>query len=125
LEDMQDLTALKVTMIGTGDGTTSPEHGTVATTPGRAPNLVVIVVRPVVAVLVRFAHAYVAGLVALLAAIPATQGTGVAVPFTDFLDLLAKSSTLALAGPCLEALRDVVTLFSRLKDKYPLMSGNV
>lgn len=118
---MYDDSALKVTVIGTGDGTSTPTHGSIAKTPGASPNLVTIIVSPIVALAVRFGHSYGAALVGLLVAIP-TTGT---VPFSDFWDLLVKSSTLALAGPVLGLLKDIVTIFARLETKYPLMSGSV
>ena len=114
------LEPVKVTIIGTGDGT-SLETGTVALTPKGQSNLIAIVVNPVIALLVRFLHAYGAALVGLLVGIPATGE----VPFSDFWDLLVKSSTLALAGPCIALVKDLVTIFARLENKYPLWTGSV
>lgn len=118
------LEPVKVTVIGTGDGT-SLETGTVALTPKGQSNLIAIVVKPAVALAVRFVHAYGAALVGLLVGIPlADKATGM-VPFSDFWDLLVKSSTLALSGPTIELLKNIVTIFARLENKYPLWTGSV
>lgn len=121
------LTPITVTVIGTGPGTLAT--GTVGRTPVGQSNMIARAVTPLVALAVRFAHAYTASLLGLLTGIPMLAKMGEKlgdtplVPFTDFWDLLVKSSTLALAGPLLELLRDIAAIFGRLKDKYPLLSG--
>lgn len=114
---------ITVTVIGTGPGTLAT--GTVGKTPIGQSNMIAVVVTPIVALAARFAHAYGAALLGLMTGIPmlAKMGDTPLVPFSDFWDLLVKSSTLALAGPLLELLRDIVAIFGRLKDKYPLLSG--
>lgn len=122
--------SIKVAIIsgtGTGDGNTAQLHGKIIQTPGSAKNIVPIIVTPIIAILVRFGHAYLSAVVALMGGIPLADKIGDVpiVPFHDFTDLFVKSLTLAAAGPSLELLRDVVTIFSRLKEKYPLLTGNV
>jgi len=78
-------------------------------------------VQPFVAIAVRFAHNYVAAIVALV-----TAGmTSEAIPYSDFAHLLLKCAGLAVGGAAVMVLKDVVTIFGRLEGKYPLASGSV
>lgn len=111
---------LQVTVIGTGDGKLI-DTGTVGTTPKGAPNMIVTVVTPVVALLVRFIYAYLSALVGMVMAGMSTT----IIPWTDFTDLLMKCLTLSLAGPVIALLKDLITIFGRLEHKFPLASGSV
>ena len=108
-----------VTLIGTAAD--APLSGTVAVTPGTQPNLLVTLISPAVAILVRFLHAYLTTLVGLVAAGMTTD----AIPAASFTALVWKCATLSLAGAGLGLLRDCVTIFGRLESKYPLATGNV
>lgn len=116
-----------VTIIGgTGDGS-KPSRGidllggTIATTPGSQPNLLVTVVSPILAIVVRFANAFFTMLVALVGA----AMTSNVIPADDFLHLVLKCATLSVAGAGLGALKDIVTIFGRLEGKFPLLTGSV
>jgi hypothetical protein len=107
-----------VTVIGTGDGLVK---GTKATTPADQPNLVVNVVQPVVALLVRFLNVYIGSLVGLLAA----GMTSNAIPAADFWHLFLKCASLAVAGAVVLSLKDIVTVTAKLEQKFPLLTGSV
>jgi hypothetical protein len=110
------------TVIGTGDGSRLPS-GTVAETPGAAqPNVVVTVIPPLLALAIRFANAYITTLLGLITA--GLVGKDV-IPAADFLALVVICAKLSIAGPCVDALKNIVTLLGRLEGKYPLLTGNV
>lgn len=110
------------TVIGTGDGSRL-SSGTMAETPGSAqPNVVIKVIPPILALLVRFANAYLTTLVGLLTA--GVVGKTV-IPATDFWHLLLVCAQLSLAGPCVDLIKNLITMLGRLEGKYPLLTGNV
>jgi len=118
------LEPVKVSIVGTGDTGNGglPATGTVAHTPGaHNPNLIVEIVPPIVALLVRFGNVYVGNLVGLLAA----GMTSNAIPAPDFWHLLMKCASLAVAGAVVLMLKDVVTVFGKLEQRFPLASGSV
>lgn len=108
-----------VTMIGTGDG--SIQKDTIATTPGAQPNLIITVVGPFRAILIRFLNAYFTMLVGLVGAGLTTN----VIPASDFWHLVLSCAQLSIAGAGLGALKDVVTVFGKLETKYPLSTGSV
>lgn len=112
------LPPVSVTVVGTGDGLVK---GTKATTPPDQPNIVLNVVRPAVAIGVRFLHNYVTAIVTLLAAGMTTD----AIPAADFVQMVMKCAGLAIGGPVLMLLKDMVTIFGKLEEKYPMWTGGV
>jgi hypothetical protein len=112
---------IHVAIVGTGDGGL-PATGTVATTPGtHNPNLVVNIVSPLVALVVRFINVYIGNLVGLV-----TAGmTSNAIPAADFQHLVEKCAGLAVAGAVILTLKDIVTIFAGLEKKFPLGTGSV
>lgn len=117
------ITPLVVTMVGTGtgDGGAPIPTGTTAVTPDHQPNLIVQVISPLVAVLVRFANAYVTTLVGLV-----TVGlTTDALPAADFGALVWRCASLSLAGPAVSGAKDIITILGGLEKKFPLLTGNV
>ncbi len=114
---------VQVTMIGTGAGNASLT-GTIATTPGAAPNLLINVVPPLIAILVRFLYTFGGQVVGLLTA--AMTPAGSKVLYTgDFVDLLQTCVSLSIPWTVLALLKDIVTVFKGLESKYPLLTGNV
>lgn len=111
---------VKVALIGTGDGT-MPEHGTVVETAEDQSNLVVVIVQPLVAILIRFANAYLITLVGLVTGGMATD----IIPAADFAALVVSCAKLSLAGAGLGLLKDLVTIFGKLEQKYPLLTGSI
>lgn len=120
-----ELHPVTVTVIGGGTATGGPvpiETGTVATTPApHQPNLLVTVIPPVVAILIRFANTFLTVLLGLITGAMATN----VIPAKDFLDLVLKCAGLSIAGAGIGLIKDLVTIFARLEGRYPLLTGNV
>ena len=112
---------MTVAVIGTGDGSKLPT-GAIATTQGEhEPNLIVQVISPLVAILVRSINTYITILVGLVAA----GMTSNVIPASDFLHLVYKCAGLAVAGAAFGFLKDLVTVFGRLEQRFPLATGSV
>src|SRR2546427_45051 len=111
-----------VTVIGTGDGATVPANGVVAVTPDAQPNLVVVRVNPVIAMLIRFANVYLGMVVGLIGVALVNKD---AIPAVDFLHLVWKCMNLSLSGALLLSLKDVLTILRGWERKYPLLTGSV
>jgi len=111
---------VQVTVVATGDASRLTS-GTVAQTPGEhQPNIIANVIGPARAIGIRFGFAFFTQLVALVgAALP----TGL-IPASDFGHLVMKCAILSVAGAGFGALKDVATIFGRLEQKYPLLSGS-
>ena len=112
---------VSVTVIGTGDGLVK---GAKATTPPDQPNIVVNVVKPVVAISVRFGYLFLTTLVGLLVA-GMTPAGGKLLYTTDFAHMLATCANLSLPVAGLGFLKDVITILGKLEGKYPLLTGGV
>lgn len=123
--DPSPLPPVSVTVIGQGGVTGGPapmRSGTIATTPAaHQPNLLITVISPLLAILIRFLNTYLTILVGLVAA----GMTSDAIPSTDFLHLLLTCAGLSVAGAGMGLLKDLVTVFGRLESKFPLLTGNV
>src|SRR5688572_22885280 len=89
---------VSVTVVGTGDGLVK---GAKAVTPPDQPNIVVNVVTPIVALLVRFLHTYIGMVVGLLG----VSMTSDAIPAADFGQLLWKCCGLAIGGAVVLSLK--------------------
>jgi len=112
-----------VTIVGTGHGHIN--HDTIAVTPGAQANIAVSVITPLVAVVVRFGHTFGMSLVGLITAGLTPLGQDVLIPYPDFWALVVGCSKLAASGAALGAIKDIVTIFARLENKFPLLTGNV
>ena len=119
------LAQVSVAVIGTGPvsgGSVPLATGSVATTPSpHQPDIRLVVITPMVAIFVRFANTYFTTLVGLV-------GAGLmsdAIPAADFLHLVLRCAQLSVAGAGFGLLKDLVTVFGRLENKYPLMTGSV
>lgn len=111
-----------VAMIGTGDG--GIENGTTAHTPAYSPNIVIRVVTPLAAVLIRFLNLYLVTLVGLIGAAMTPLGNDV-LPSHDFIALVKTCADLSLGAAGLGLLKDLVTVFGKLEGKFPLLTGSV
>lgn len=111
---------LQVTVIGTGDAN-KIDSGTVGTTPKGEPNMIVTVINPVVAILVRFGNAFLTILSGLIAAEMVTN----VIPYTDFGSLVIACAKLSVSGAGVGLIKDLVTVFGRLEHKFPLLTGSV
>lgn len=115
----EHLAPITVAMIGTGDGRTP--YGVIETPGEHKPNLLIMVVSPLAAILIRFANSYVTALLGLV-----TVGlTTDAIPAADFYSLVVRCAGLSLAGPCVALGKDLVTILGNLEKKYPLLTGSI
>lgn len=115
---------VQVAVIGTGDGSRLAD-GIVAATPGaHEPNLVVRVVTPIFAILIRFINMYLTTLVGLLGAAQTDAGAKL-LHTGDFAAMVATCASLSLAGPSIDLLKNLVTIFGKLEGKYPLLTGSI
>lgn len=112
---------VQVAVIGTGDGAHLPT-GTEAITPGpNQPNVVVNVVTPLFAIFVRFMNVFLPVFLGVLTGAMATD----VIPANDFLHLALRCASLSVAGASVSALKDIITIFARLEQKYPLLTGSI
>ncbi len=110
-----------VTVVASADASRL-QQGTVATTPGiHAPNIIVSVVPPILAVAIRFANAFLTALLGILTGAMASD----IIPASDFLHLVYKCAGLAVAGAGVGLIKDLITIFGRLEQKNPLLTGSV
>ena len=120
--------AVSIAIIGTGTGdgggVAPTPNGTVAKTPEGQPNLLVQVVAPTTAIVVRFVNLYLTVLVGLLAAGMTPEG-GKLLYTSDFWHLCVRCASLALPGAAVGFVKDVITVFGRLEGKYPLGTGSI
>lgn len=120
-KDPNEEQPIAVAVVGTGDGRAPMLAGATAVTPPHLPNLAILVVSPLLAIVIRFVNSYLTVLVGLVAA----GMTSNVIPYTDFLDLVKQCAGLSIAGAGVGLLKDVLTIFTRLESKFPLATGNV
>lgn len=111
---------LQVTVIGTGDGKLI-DTGTVGTTPKGEPNMVVTVVSPIMAILIRFVNVFLTTLSGLVVAGMVTN----VIPYSDFGGLVIACAKLSVSGAGVGMIKDLATIFGRLEHKFPLLTGSV
>lgn len=112
---------LKVAIIGTGDGSRL-SSGDEATTAGEhVPNIIVTVIGPIRAILIRFVNVYVGMVVGLLGTAMASK----VIDAPDFFHLVLKCASLAIGGAVVLFLKDILTIFGKLEQKFPLLTGSV
>jgi len=112
---------VNVAVIGTGDGSRLPS-GTEAETPGpHQPNVIIKVVGPVLALTIRFINVFLPVFSGILTAALTTD----MIPASDFMDLAVKCASFSLAGTSVTFLKDLITIFGKLEQKYPLLTGSV
>lgn len=109
---------------GSGGGVAPTPDGTIAKTPNGQPNLVVQVIGPVRAIMVRFVHLYLVTLSGLIAA-SFTPGGNAVLGAGDFQDMVWRCASLAIAAPGVGLIKDLITVFGRLEGKYPLATGSI
>ena len=115
---------IQVAVVGTGDGSKLPS-GTEAVTQGaHDPNIIVNVVQPFVAIVVRFANLYGTVLIGLVTAGMTPVG-GKLLYTSDFYHLVLTCGSLAFPAAALGLLKDLVTVFGKLEGKYPLITGSI
>lgn len=122
MTDSSPIEPVVVAVVGnTGTGSGAPLEAMTVKTPDHQPNLVIQVVTPLAAVLIRFLNSYLTTLIGLV-----TVGlTTDALPAADFGQLVVRCLSLSLAGPAVGFGKDVITILSGLEKKFPLGTGNV
>lgn len=113
---------LQTTVVAAGD--VPAQTSAVAVTPGTNPDIVVNVVRPALALVVRFCNAFLTTWAGLVVAAMTPAG-GRLLYTTDFLHTAAICASLAFPGAAVALIKDLVTIFGKLETKFPLMTGNV
>jgi len=112
---------MSVTVIGMDDGSRLPS-GVTAETPGaHQPNLIVSVVGPTMAISIRFVNVFLTSLLGILTGAMATD----VIPADDFFTLAYKCAGLSVAGAVVGLIKDLITVFGRLEQKNPLLTGSV
>lgn len=113
---------LPVTVIGVrteGTGAVIP-NGQVITTPDHQPNLVVQVIRPSVAVLVRAGNVFLNTLLG---------GLGLTIAGTQVQSLAWASwkgaLVIAASAAIVNTIQSLVTIFGDLEKKHPLLTGSI
>lgn len=91
------------------------------TTPSNQPNVSAVFVAPVVAIVIRFANAYMTTLVGLVMAGVTTE----VIRADDFGQLVYKCLGLSLAGPSVSLGKDLITILGDLEKRWPLLTGKV
>lgn len=108
-----EIQPVQAVIIGTGDGTVKQ----VIETPAGQPDLIVTYIGPVLAILVRFVNTFLTILVGLVSAGMTTN----IIPAHDFVELVWKCAQLSVAGAGFGLLKDLVTVFGKLEQKFPLL----
>ena len=110
IQGMPNQPEMRMAVIGKGDGEVR------AVTQRGAPNIVLQVVGPLTALTVRAAHTFLVGFSGALT-----------VSATGLLDIdgLHGAAYLGLSVAFVDTVKNLITIFSGLAAKYPLMSGEV
>ena len=116
---------VKVAVIGTGDGSRL-QPGTELETPGEhQPNVVITaVVQPAVALLIRSGNLLFKSMFGLVTAAMTPEG-GEMLYRGDFADLLVTCFKLSVPIVVVGGMKDFVTVFGKLEEKFPLLTGKV
>jgi hypothetical protein len=123
--DVVPIPPVKVAVIeGTSDGGLPLTHDTVAITPDHLPNVMIKVVTPIVAIVVRFGNLFGTQFVGLITAAMTPWG-GKLLYTQDFLHMVVLCASLAFPGAAVGLAKDLVTIFGKLENRYPLATGSI
>lgn len=119
-------TPVTISIVGTGNGTGGGDaptpNQTIAKTPGEGPNLLVNVVPPMMAVLVRFLNTFLTSFVGLLTAAGFGVGTTLGA---NLQGTIREAATVSLVIAAMATLKNLITIFGRMEGKYPLATGSI
>lgn len=125
----------EVKVVAVGGAGTGLQPGTEVKveTPAGQPNASIQVVGPLVALFVRFGHLYfltLSGIIGGAITAHALAGSDTTqqqllIHYADFGDLVWKSAQLSLAVPGVGLIKDLVTIFGKLEQRFPFLTGNV
>jgi hypothetical protein len=120
-----DPVTISIVGTGTGDGggVAPTPNGTLVQSPAGQPDLIVNVVKPSVAILIRFVHLFLTTFVGVLTA--AGIGGSDLLGTGDFTGVVRNGAWLGLSVSGMGLLKDVITVFGRLEGKYPLVTGSI
>lgn len=120
---MDDVKVVAVGGAGTG---LFPGTSVEGVTPSGTPNIAMQVVGPAVAIFVRFLHLFFVTAGGILTAAGVDKVSGLeAIPFSSFQDLLWKAAFIGACTALVGAVKDAGTLFGKLEQKFPFLTGNV
>jgi len=113
-----------VTIIGTGTGDGSPlKTGDVAQTPDHLPNLVIRVISPVIAIVVRAVVAFLTAATGVLTA--AGLGGGKIFGAIDLHGILVLAGWVGVCAAIPITGKNLLTIFLGLEKKFPLWTGTI
>lgn len=116
-----------ISIVGTGSaeggGVAPTPSGTIATVAGTQPNLLINVITPAMAVLVRAVNVFLTTFVGLLTA--AGVGGSKIFAATDLQGIFVACAIAATAAAGVATLKNLITVFGRLEGKYPLATGSI
>lgn len=115
---------IQVAVIGTGDGSKLPPMIVADTPDPNQPNVAVTMIKPVLAILIRFANLFLVQFSGLVVA-GLTPAGGKLLYTSDFLHLLLVCASLSLPGAGTGLIKDLVTIFGQLEGKHPLLTGSI
>jgi len=114
-----------ISIVGTGDGAgggmAPTPNGTLATTPDHQPNLLVQVIPPVVAIIVRAVSLFLTTFVGLLTA----AGIGVGASGANVAATITSCAYASLIVAGMGTLKNLITIFGRLEGKFPIATGSI
>ncbi len=110
---------VEVTIKGTGNGMPLLD-GQVIKTPDHQPDLIIKIAQPIRSLLVGFVADFLKAWAGLIGAAMTPLG-GKLLYASDFWHMLFTCASLAVAGPAFSLITNVSTIFSALKEKYPLV----
>lgn len=120
-DKMQPIQPLPVTVISAGTGDGSPMvNGQIIPTPDHQPNLVVRVVTPIVAILVRAISVFLNSLLGGLGLVGGGTLTGT-LPWATWRVALAFAACAALVN----MIQSAATIFGNLEKNHPLLTGSI
>lgn len=117
-EPMAPVQAVVIGGTGTGTGSGSTMDGSAEhtlTTPNGRPNIQALVISPLMAIAISALAAFFASFTSNVT----TGGLTDIIQFHGFVDLMEKSAVLALGSAAVDGLKNLTTLFTRLRDKFP------
>lgn len=122
LASPQPIAPMTVAVItGTGDGAQIPS-GTEFQTPDHQPNVVVMVVTPIVAILIRAVNVFLNTLLGGMGLVGVSSLT--AMPTLAWASWKV-AIVFAASAALVNVLQTCATIFGKLENKFPLMTGNV
>lgn len=116
--DIAPLTTVVISR--TADNGSVSMAGTIAKTPGQAPDLYIEVVSPLVNIAIRGARTFLQSVLGLLSVGAVTKTM---LPARDFLDLLRLACSLSLAAAVVSVIQNTIELLAKWDQTQPKFRG--